>query len=245
VDRSAKAELLRRLHVEPPMLVLPNAWDVASAKTLAALPGCRAIATSSAAVARSLGWEDGEQIPPTEMLVSVGRIAAAVDVPVTADLEAGYGDPAATAVAAWATGVVGMNFEDSPGDVLLPVDRQVELIRAIKAEAPELVLNARVDVFLNGSGEVDEAVERANAYLAAGADCTYPILCPAATVAELVRRIDGPVNVLATDDGLDPGELDRLGVARMTWGGGLARAALDEAARIAGQALGGAAESRT
>jgi 2-methylisocitrate lyase-like PEP mutase family enzyme len=239
VDQQARADLLRRLHVEPPLLVLPNAWDVASAKALAALPGCRALATSSAAVARSLGWEDGEQIPANEMLTAVGRIAAAVDLPVTADLEAGYGDPTGTAATAWAVGAVGMNFEDSPGDRLLPLEEQVDLIRAVREAAPELVLNARVDVFLNGSGDVDEAVERANAYLAAGADCAYPILCPAGVVADLVRRIDGPVNILATDDGLEPGELDRLGVARMTWGGGLARAALDEAVRIAGQALGG------
>lgn len=239
MDQQARADLLRRLHVEPPLLVLPNAWDVASAKALAALPGCRALATSSAALARSLGWEDGEQIPANEMLTAVGRISAAVELPVTADLEAGYGDPTGTAATAWAVGAVGMNFEDSPGDRLLPLDEQVGLIRAVREAAPQLVLNARVDVFLNGSADVDEAVERANAYLAAGADCVYPILCPAGVVAELVQRIDGPVNILATDDGLEPGELDRLGVSRMTWGGGLARAALDEAVRVAGQALGG------
>ncbi len=237
MHQSAKAELLRRLHVEPPLLVLPNAWDVASAKALAALPGCKAIATSSAAVARSLGWEDGEQAPRDEMVAAAGRIAAAVDVPVTADLEAGYGDPVGTARAAWEAGVVGMNFEDSPADVMVPVEEQVEWIRAVKAAAPELVLNARVDVFLNGSKDVDEAVERANAYLAAGADCTYPIVCPVDAIAELVRRIEGPVNVIATPGSPSPAELDRLGVARMTWGGGLARAALAEAARIAGAAL--------
>lgn len=238
LDQHAKAELLRRLHLEPTLLVLPNAWDVASAKAFAALPGCRALATSSAAVARSLGWEDGEQIPPAEMIAAVGRIAAAVDVPVTADLEAGYGDPAATAAAAWEVGAVGMNFEDSPGDRMLPVDEQCELIRAVRAAVPELVLNARVDVFLHGSGEVDEAIERANAYLAAGADCAYPILCPASAIEPLARGIDGPVNVILTDGGPTLGELHTLGVARVTWGGGLARAALDEAARIAGHALG-------
>jgi 2-methylisocitrate lyase-like PEP mutase family enzyme len=239
VDQQARADLLRRLHVEPPLLVLPNAWDVASAKALAALPGCHALATSSVAVARSLGWEDGEQIPSAEMLTAVGRIVAAVDVPVTADLEAGYGDPTGTAATAWAVGAVGMNFEDSKAGSLLPLDEQVVLIRDVREAAPGLVLNARVDVFLHGSGDVGEAVERANAYLAAGADCAYPILCPSGVVAELVERIDGPVNVLATADGLEPGELDRLGVARMTWGGGLAKAALDEAVRVAGQALGG------
>jgi 2-methylisocitrate lyase-like PEP mutase family enzyme len=237
VDQDAKAELLRRLHRGPSLLVLPNAWDVASAKRLAALPGCRALATTSAAVARSLGWEDGEQIPRDTMVEAVGRIAAAVDSPVTADLEAGYGDPVGTARAAWAAGAVGMNFEDSPDDRLLPLEEQVELIRAVRAAVPELVLNARVDVFVNGSGDLGEAVERANAYLAAGADCAYPILCPAAAIEELVRRIDGPVNVMVTPETPAPAELERLGVARLTWGGGLARAALDEAARLAGAAL--------
>lgn len=237
MNQSAKADLLRRLHVEPPILVLPNAWDVASARAFAALPGCRAIATSSAAVARSLGWEDGEHAPRDEMVQTAGRIARAVDLPVTADLEAGYGDPVGTAQAAWEAGVVGMNFEDSPADVMVPLDDQVEWIRAVKAAAPELVLNARVDVFLNGSREIDEAVERANAYLAAGADCTYPILCPVEAIGELVRRIDGPVNVIATPGAPSPAELERLGVARMTWGGGLATAALAEATRIAAAAL--------
>src|SRR5258707_14201532 len=106
MDQSAKATTFRRLHLEPQILVLPNAWDVASATALVSIPGCRALATSSAAVARSLGWEDGEQAPVEEMIRANGRIAAAVDVPVPADLEAGYGDPVGTARAAWATGIV-------------------------------------------------------------------------------------------------------------------------------------------
>lgn len=190
MDQHEKATLLRRLHYEPEILVLPNAWDVASAKALATVPGCRALATTSAGVARSLGWEDGEAAPAAEMVEANGRIARAVDVPVTGDLEAGYGDPVGTARAAWDAGVVGINFEDSPGDVLLPVDDQVAHIRAIRAAAPELVVNARVDVFLNGSGDLDEAVERANAYLAAGADCTYPILAPVELIADVASRIE-------------------------------------------------------
>src|SRR5436309_10549155 len=125
MEQRAKAERLRQLHLQPPILVIPNAWDVASAKQLAALPGCRALATTSAAVARSLGWEDGEQAPVEEMLQVVERIAAAVDVPVTADLEAGYGDPPRTAAGAWAAGAVGMNLEDSHARDLLPIDEQV------------------------------------------------------------------------------------------------------------------------
>jgi 2-methylisocitrate lyase-like PEP mutase family enzyme len=240
VDQQAKADLFRRMHLEPPLLVLPNAWDVASAKVLAAVAGCRALATTSAAVARSLGFEDGEQAPRDVMVDAAGRIAAAaVELPVTADLEAGYGDPTGTAQAAWAAGLVGINFEDSPGDVLLPVAEQVAHIAAIRAAVPSLVINARVDVFVNGSGDVDEAVERANAYLRAGADCVYPILSPAAAIADLAARIDGPINILAERDVPEPFELQALGVARMTWGGGLARSAYAEAARIAAAALSG------
>jgi len=103
---------------------------------------------------------------------------------------------------------------------------------------PELVLNARVDVFLVGGGDVDEAVERANAYLAAGADCTYPILCPPGTIAELAVRIDGPINVIATQGVPAPVDLQALGVARMTWGSGLAASAYAEAARVVADAFG-------
>ena len=182
------------MHTEPPLLVLPNAWDVASAKRLAALPGCRALATTSSAVARSLGWEDGERAPAAEMIEAARRIAAAVDVPVTADLERGYGDPVGTARAAWEAGLVGINFEDSTRAGLVELEEQVEAIRAIREAVPELVLNARVDVFLGiGRGDIAEAAERANAYLAAGADCAYPILAPPESLAALVaphRRAD-------------------------------------------------------
>ncbi len=239
MDQQAKADLFRRLHFEPQILVLPNAWDVASAKVLAGLPGCRALATTSAAVARSLGFEDGEQAPREVMVAAAGRIAQAVELPVTADLEAGYGDPVGTAAAAWDAGLVGINFEDSPGDVLLPLETQAAHIAAIRAAVPSLVINARVDVFINGSGEIDEAVERGTAYLGAGADCVYPILCPTPAIAELAQRIDGPINVLADGDVPEPADLQALGVARMTWGGGLARRAYAEAARVAAAALSG------
>src|SRR3954447_5549298 len=123
-----KARLFRRLHHEPPILVLPNAWDVASATRLAGRPGRRALATTSAAVARSLGWEDGEQAPVDEMLLANERIASAVDVPVTGDLERGYGDPVGTARRAWDAGLVGINFEDSTDDGLVPLDEQLATI---------------------------------------------------------------------------------------------------------------------
>lgn len=239
MEQRERARSFRRLHHAGSILVLPNAWDAASARALAAVAGVRALATSSAAVARPLGWEDGEQAPGEEMVAAAGRIAAAVDLPVSADLEAGYGDPVGTARAAWAAGVVGINFEDSPGDVLLPLDEQVALIAAMRAAVPELVLNARVDVFLNGSGELAEAVERGNAYLRAGADCVYPILCPPAEIGELAARIDGPLNVIAAPGVPDPVTLQGLGVARLTWGGGLAASAYAEAARIVADAVSG------
>lgn len=238
MDQRELADAFRRMHREPPLLVLPNAWDVASAKALAGVKGCRALATSSAAVARSLGWEDGERAPAEEMIESARRIAAAVDLPVTADLERGYGDPVGTARAAWEAGLVGINVEDSTRAGLVPLDEQVALVREIRAAVPELVLNARVDVFLGiGRGDVAEAAERANAYLAAGADCTYPILAPNDAIAALVHRIDGPVNVVVQSGTPSPAELEELGVARLTWGSGLATAAYDEAVRIARAAL--------
>jgi 2-methylisocitrate lyase-like PEP mutase family enzyme len=238
VETAEKATLLRSLHRAPALLVLPNAWDVQSARVLAALPGCRALATTSVGVARSLGFEDGEQAPAQEMIRAAERIARAVDLPVTGDLERGYGDPVGTARAAWAAGVVGINFEDSTAGTMVAVDEQAAAIGEIRAAVPELVINGRIDVFLRDAGGVEEAVERGNAYLAAGADCVYPIFCPPSVIGELAGRIDGPINVAATPGTPPPAELEQLGVARLTFGGGLAAAAYAEAARIAGSALG-------
>src|SRR5581483_314749 len=238
MTQAEKAAAFRRMHLEPPVLVLPNAWDVASARALADVPGCRALATTSAAVARSLGWEDGERAPADEMIEAARRIAAAVDLPVTADLERGYGDPVGTARAAWASGLVGINFEDSTRAGLVAVGEQTAAIAAIREAVPDLVLNARVDVFLGiGRGDVPEAAERANAYLEAGADCVYPILAPVSSIEALVHRIDGPVNVIAQQGTPSPAELTQLGVARLTWGSGLATAAYAEAVRVAAAAL--------
>jgi 2-methylisocitrate lyase-like PEP mutase family enzyme len=195
------------------------------------------MATSSAAVARSLGWEDGEQAPVEEMLQVVERIAAAVDLPVTADLEAGYGDPPRTAAAALAAGAAGMNLEDSREGALLSPAEQVEIIRAVRGAAPELVLNARVDVFLAGAGDLAEAIDRGNAYLAAGADCVYPIAAPFDLVGALAAGIDGPINVLVSPRDPPLTELARLGVARVTFGAGLATVALEEASRLTAAAI--------
>lgn len=238
MDQREKAQAFRQMHVERPILVLPNAWDVASAKALAEVAGCRALATSSAAVARSLGFEDGERAPGPVMVEAAGRIAQAVDVPVTGDLERGYGDPVGTARAAWEAGLVGINFEDSTRTGLVAVDEQAAAIRAIREAVPELVINARVDIFVRiGSGDIPEAAARGNAYLAAGADCVYPILAPVSSIEALVHRIKGPINVIAVPETPPPAELEELGVARMTWGSGLATAAYAEAVRIAASAL--------
>lgn len=231
MEREQRADVLRAYHHTKPILVLPNAWDVASAKRLAAVPGCRALATSSAAVARALGHADGEQAPPKEMLDMAGRIAAGVDLPVTADLERGYGDWVGTARTAWEAGIVGMNFEDSTDAGLIAVEEQVAAIREIRAAVPELVLNARVDVFLRGGDDIDEAVARGNAYLDAGADCVYPYTEDPAQVAPLVDGIAGAVNMVLAERMLPVPELERLGVARVTWGGRLAALAYDEAVR--------------
>jgi 2-methylisocitrate lyase-like PEP mutase family enzyme len=238
VSAAERADRLRAWHRGPPLLVIPNAWDVASAVALARLPGCRALATTSGGVARSLGFEDGAA-PGEEMLRVAARIAAAVDVPVSADLERGYDDPPATVRAAWDAGVVGANVEDSVGGgEPVPVEEQVELLRAVRGAAPALVLSARVDVFLHGSGDVGEAIDRANAYLAAGADCAFPIgVADAGAIDALVRGVDGPVAVMAVPGLPPPAELERRGVARFTWGSGLAALALGAAAEAAGRAL--------
>lgn len=207
--------------------MLPNAWDVASALAVERA-GARAVATSSGAVAAVLGYPDGEQIPAAEMLDMVGRIAAAVELPVTADLEAGYGDPAATAQAAWEAGAVGMNLEDGGGDP----GAHAERVAAVRAAVPELVVNARVD-----TTEVEDVVARATRYLEAGADCVYPIFVTADAIPELVRRIPGPVNVLARPGSPSVAELAALGVRRISVGSGLHRASLAFAETAARQLL--------
>ena len=166
-----------------------------------------------------------------------GLSAAAVDLPVTVDLECGYGDWVGTARAAWEAGIVGMNFEDSTDAGLIALDEQVAAIGEIRAAVPELVLNARVDVFLRGGDDIDEAVARGNAYLAAGADCVYPYTEDPAQVAPLVDGIAGPVNMVLAERMLPVPELERLGVARVTWGGRLAALAYDEAVRQVAIAL--------
>jgi 2-methylisocitrate lyase-like PEP mutase family enzyme len=249
VTQAEKADRLLALHRAPPILVLPNAWDVSSALVIAALPGCGAIATTSSGVAATLGYADGERIPPDLMLGAVERIARAVDVPVTADLESGYGDASRTAEAALAVGVVGLNLEDGHDrrdPPLVTVERHVEEIRAVRevarAAGVHLVVNARTDVYLRAVGDPDgrfeEAVARANAYLAAGADCAFvPGVVDAETIGRLAEAIDGPMNVLAVAATPPVPELERLGVARVSVGSWTMRASLGAARDVARELL--------
>jgi 2-methylisocitrate lyase-like PEP mutase family enzyme len=244
-DLRERAEALRRLHAGPRVLVLANAWDVASAR-LVETAGFPAIATSSAGVAFALGYPDGERISRAEMLDMVRRIARAVKAPVTADVEAGYGTiaeaAAETARGVIAAGAVGMNLEDAAGGRLLSLELQVERIRAVRAAGEAagvaLVINARTDAFgveeIAKGQRAAEAVRRANAYLKAGADCAFvPFVSDRETIGRLAREIQGPLNVLGTPDTPPVAELERLGVRRVSVGGGLARAAWGRARSLA------------
>ena len=192
--------------------------------------GFPAIATASWAIAAVHGYPDGEQIPRAEMLAAVERIVRNVDVPMSADLEAGYGDPVGTARHAWDAGAVGMNFEDA----LRPLEEHAADVRAIKQAVPELVLNARTDVFLRGSKDPEEAIERANAYLEAGADCAYVIgVSDLEVIERLSRGIDGPINVLVEVESPPLAELEKLGVRRVTFGPNFFRAGLARVEELA------------
>jgi 2-methylisocitrate lyase-like PEP mutase family enzyme len=232
-----KAEILRQLHQGPPMLVLPNAWDAASARIFEEA-GFPAIATTSAGVANSLGYPDVERIPRDEMLWMVKRIAESVSVPVTADVEAGYGDPVGTARAVLDAGAVGMNLEDSALDgSLADLAAQVRLIAQVRA-ASEIVINARTDVYLfavgNEATRFERTVERLNAYRKAGADSLFaPGVRDPETIGRLAKAVNGPLNILATAGVPNMAELERLGVRRVSIGSGAMRASMGLTQRIA------------
>jgi 2-methylisocitrate lyase-like PEP mutase family enzyme len=221
----------RDLHVPGKPLILVNAWDAASAR-LVEDAGALAVATTSAGVAWSLGSPDGDALPLTAAVAAVERITAVVSVPVTADVEKGYGDVAETVRRVSAAGAVGVNIEDG-------ATAQPARIAAARAAAPELFLNARIDTYLAGVGGLDETVERATAYLAAGADGIFvPGVTDPATVAGLVDRIDAPVNVMAGPGAPGIPELAALGVARISLGASVAQAAYGLVVRVAEAALG-------
>jgi 2-methylisocitrate lyase-like PEP mutase family enzyme len=244
-----QAQTLHRLHHDPAILVLVNVWDVASACTVAALPGCRAIATASWSIAAAHGVPDGERVSRDEMLAAVARITAAVDLPVTADLETGYGatarDVGETIARALDAGVVGANIEDANR----PVEEAAARIGAAReradAEGIPFVVNARLDMPIGTTSEVEEAVARARAYLDAGADCIYPIsIDDAAVLEDVVTRIAAPVNAYGRPGGPSVSELEALGVARVSFGPGPMGAAMAALGRT-GQMLlaGGAADA--
>ena len=233
MNQRERAETLRALHHDEQPLVLVNVWDVAGAKILQEL-GFPAVATASAGIAASLGFEDNEEIGRELMLETVARIAQSVDVPVSADLEAGYGptveDAVATARGAIEAGAAGLNFEDSAHKdtaILYDADVQAERIRAIrdtgkKAGVP-LVINARTDVYfrteLPDDEKYRESLRRAKLYVKAGADCIYILgVKDEKAIASLVRSVPAPINVLALPDAPPIARLAELGVKRISFG---------------------------
>ncbi|WP_369146052.1 isocitrate lyase/phosphoenolpyruvate mutase family protein [Streptomyces sp. R44] len=218
---------LRALHRERSAddpLVLPGPWDAASARAFEAA-GYPALATPSAGIAASLGYEDGAT-PPSEMFAAVARVVRSVSVPVTADLEGGYGLPAAELVErVRESGAVGVNLEDSgPDRALKDPEAQAEWLAAVRAEAgPSLFVNARIDVYIRRSPDpLAEAVARARLYASAGADCVYPIAAPPSDLPALRAALgDLPVNALSVPGGPTFPELGGLGATRITFGDGL------------------------
>ncbi|WP_079174907.1 isocitrate lyase/PEP mutase family protein [Streptomyces malaysiense] len=231
-------EVLRALHRGRPPgdpLILPGPWDAASARALAQA-GFEALATPSAGLAAALGYVDGET-PADEMFAAVARITRAVDVPVTADIEDGYGiAPGELVERLLEAGAVGCNIEDSArGTLKDPGEHADYLAEFCAAAAGRIFLNARVDVFVHGDGNPERAVERAASYVAAGAECVYPIMAPVAVLPLLRSGVEGPLNALAllTPDGPSPAALGGLGATRITFGPQLQRRATAAAAEAA------------
>jgi 2-methylisocitrate lyase-like PEP mutase family enzyme len=236
------AEIFASLHRPGDPVLLPNAWDVASAVVIAAA-GAKAIGTTSAGVAWSLGVPDGAELGAERLAAAVARIVAAVDVPVSADIEAGYGNVAATVEAAVRAGAVGVNIEDSSAGVLLGPPEQAIRLAAARAAATDAAdgariwINARTDVFLAGSGNLDEALERSAAYAAAGADSLFaPGLTDPAGIAELAAG-PLPIAVMAGPGAPSVADLSAAGVVRISLGSAIAQAAYGLAARIATELL--------
>ena len=229
-----KASAFLSLH-DGPGFVLPNAWDAGSARILEHV-GFPAVATTSAGIAWSCGAPDGGVLSRETMLDHVGRIVAAVGVPVTADLEAGYGDTAEevarTVAGAVEVGAVGANLEDAAGGALFDIGEAADRIAAARDAAPRgtFVLNARTDTYFTGRAEdpFGETVERASRYVDAGADCVFvPGVVEEETIRRLAAAVPGPLNIVAgLASTTDAPTLFSLGVTRVSLGGSLARAAL-------------------
>lgn len=253
MNQLERAAYFRQLHSANRPLVLPNAWDAASARVIE-LAGALAIASTSAGVSWAHGRNDGQSLRREEMIEAIGQMVQAVAIPVTADIEGGYGsgsihDVAETVHAVIAIGAAGINLEDSPGsdgEVLLAPEVQAERIRAARAAASaaggDLVINARTDVYLLQVGapetRFDAAVQRANLYRAAGADCLFvPGVLDADTIAALVQAIDGPLNIMAMPGAPSVEQLRQLGVARVSVGPAITQAALATTQRAARELL--------
>jgi 2-methylisocitrate lyase-like PEP mutase family enzyme len=245
-NQAAKANLFRELHRGPKILVLPNAWDVASARILENA-GVAAIATTSAGVAFTLGYPDGQKISREEMLEVVARIAAKVKIPLTADVEAGYGnrpeDAVLTAKAVIEAGAVGLNLEDRTDDRrLVDLSLQLEKIAAVRETSRmigvPLVLNARTDVYLLEVGKPEsrfaETLKRLIAFREAGADCLFaPGIRDLEVISRLVRELQHPVNILAGPGSPSIPELQSASVARVSLGSSTMRATLGLVQRMA------------
>jgi 2-methylisocitrate lyase-like PEP mutase family enzyme len=243
-DLDSRCELLRSLHVRGEPLLLPNAWDAATARAVEAA-GFPAVATTSGGVASALGFEDHEGGPVEEMLAAAARIVNGVALPVSVDAEAGYGmEPADLVAALKEVGAAGCNLEDTDHATgeLRDASLHAERLRAVREAASEqgygLVINARIDVFLStppGTGDgaqaelVDEGLRRAEAYAEAGADCVFPIvLWEAEALERFVSALPGPVNILRIPRTPSIAELADLGVARVSWGSLLQRQTLEQ-----------------
>lgn len=237
----AKVEAFKALHHRQDLFILPNAWDAASARVFEKA-GFSAIGTTSAGIAASLGYRDGEQIPVREMMDAIQRIVSAVKLPVTADIEAGYSQEIAKVLQVvkevMDMGVVGINIEDSTGNKnspILDISSQVAKIRAIRnmvtAAEKTLVINARIDLFYLGIYDIQKAAEetlkRAHAYLEAGADCIFIFgVTDKEVLTRLVKAIPGPVNLLAGPEMPSVAELNLMGVRRLSLGSAAMRATL-------------------
>ena len=250
VEQAQQAERFRTMHRGPSLLLLPNAWDALSARIFAAA-GFAAIATTSGGVSWAIGYADGEAAPWAEVVPATRRIVRAVPVPVTADIEAGFGDtPDAVGKSVReiiGAGAVGVNLEDGTPRRAAPIRTiadAAERIRAAReaanAAGVPIVINARTDLYLRNIGDpaarFDEAVERAKAYLAAGADCFYPIgLADPETIGRLVKALAAPINVNVRAGSPSVAELESLGVARASTASQIALMAAATARQIAEQ----------
>jgi len=231
VTRAQQTEMANSFlarHQTPPVLLLPNVWDAISARLFAAA-GFDALATTSGGVAWALGYPDGEHAPWSEVVGATARIVRTAQVPVTADIEAGYGATPAEVAAHVAeiiqTGVVGINLEDGLHGPMRSIEDAVARLaaarEAARREGVPIVLNARCDIFHLQHGEESTrfaaTVERCKAYLAAGADCVYPFgLRDPATIAAFVKAVGGPVNITGRPGMPNAVEFERMGVARIT-----------------------------